>query len=217
MLRQNVKTKFNDESNPEVIESKPEENIESMESESGNENVPSKRKYHSSSDESSQHEDFPTRKNKKKIKKKIEKEKAVSKLKADDGENSKVDTSIDSNQSSRQTILLSATLTHAVEKLAGLTMKNPIFVDAAKENLEMFGDYTSDLNEDLIVPQSVIQSYIVTPPKLRMVTLSAYIAGKCQVNYIWIFKTLHSKVIFYIYFVKIYDILFYRVLDSIKY
>lgn len=86
------------------------------------------------------------------------------------------------NQSRRQTILLSATLTQAVEKLAGLTMHNPIFVDAAKENLEASGGDTSEINEDLIVPQSVIQSYIVTPPKLRMVTLSAYIAGRCQVG-----------------------------------
>ncbi|XP_050459309.1 probable ATP-dependent RNA helicase CG8611 [Cataglyphis hispanica] len=85
------------------------------------------------------------------------------------------------NQSRRQTILLSATLTQAVEKLAGLAMHNPIFVDAAKENLEMSGGDTSEINEDLIVPQSVIQSYIVTPPKLRMVTLSAYIASRCQI------------------------------------
>lgn len=86
------------------------------------------------------------------------------------------------NQSKRQTILLSATLTQAVEKLAGLTMRNPIFVDAAKENLEMSGGDISEINEDLVVPQGVTQSYIVTPPKLRMVTLSAYIAGRCQVR-----------------------------------
>jgi len=86
------------------------------------------------------------------------------------------------DQLRRQTILLSATLTHAVEKLAGLTMHNPIFVDAAKENLEASEDNINGINEDLIVPQSVIQSYIVTPPKLRMVTLSAYITGRCQVG-----------------------------------
>ncbi|XP_011256836.2 probable ATP-dependent RNA helicase CG8611 [Camponotus floridanus] len=86
----------------------------------------------------------------------------------------------DVTQSRRKTILLSATLTQAVEKLAGLAMYNPIFVDAAKENLETSGGDTSEINEDLIVPQSVIQSYIVTPPKLRMVTLSAYIVSRCQ-------------------------------------
>lgn len=86
------------------------------------------------------------------------------------------------NQLRRQTILLSATLTQAVEKLAGLTMHDPIFVDAAKENLEASGGDTETINEDLIVPQSVIQNYIVTPPKLRLVTLSAYIAGRCQTS-----------------------------------
>lgn len=88
----------------------------------------------------------------------------------------------DVTESRRKTILLSATLTQAVEKLAGLAMYNPIFVDAAKENLETSGGDTSEINEDLIVPQSVIQSYIVTPPKLRMITLSAYIVSRCQVN-----------------------------------
>lgn len=88
----------------------------------------------------------------------------------------------DENKSRRQTILLSATLTRAVEKLADLTMRNPIFVDAAKENLEMSGGDIGQINEDLIVPQSVTQSYIVTPPKLRMVTLSAYIVKRCQVR-----------------------------------
>lgn len=88
----------------------------------------------------------------------------------------------DKNQTKRQTILLSATLTQAVEKLAGLTMQDPIFVDAAKENVEVSGGDVSEINEDLVVPQSVTQSYIVTPPKLRMVTLSAYIARICQVR-----------------------------------
>ncbi|XP_046614736.1 probable ATP-dependent RNA helicase DDX31 [Neodiprion virginianus] len=84
------------------------------------------------------------------------------------------------NQSKRQTVLLSATLTQAVEKLAGLTMDNPVIVDAARENLIKSGGNVAEINEDLIVPQSVNQTYVVTPPKLRLVSLSAYIAGKCQ-------------------------------------
>jgi hypothetical protein len=96
-------------------------------------------------------------------------------------EEEKVDSDINKLER-RQTILLSATLTHAVEKLAGLTMFNPMFVDAAKDHVEASGGNSNEANEDLVVPQSVVQSYIVTPPKLRMVTLSAYIAGKCRVN-----------------------------------
>lgn len=88
----------------------------------------------------------------------------------------------DNTMSRRQTILLSATLTNAVEKLAGLTMSNPVFVDAAEENLINNHGNLNEINEDLIVPESVIQSYVVIPPKLKLVTLSAYIAGKCQVK-----------------------------------
>ncbi|KAK0180008.1 hypothetical protein PV327_005695 [Microctonus hyperodae] len=88
--------------------------------------------------------------------------------------------SYDNTMSKRQTILLSATLTNAVEKLAGLTMSNPVFVDAAEENLINNHGNLNEVNEDLIVPESVIQSYVVIPPKLKLVTLSAYIAGKCQ-------------------------------------
>ncbi|XP_014223293.1 probable ATP-dependent RNA helicase DDX31 [Trichogramma pretiosum] len=80
----------------------------------------------------------------------------------------------------RQTILLSATLTQKVDKLAGLTMKNPTFVDAAKDNIEAVNGDMSEVNEDWVVPQTVTQSYIVTPPKLRLVALSAFIASKFQ-------------------------------------
>lgn len=90
----------------------------------------------------------------------------------------------------RQTILLSATLTHAVEKLAGLTMHDPVIVDAARDNIEAAEGNLSEINEDFVVPQSVTQSYIVTPPKLRMVTLSAYIAAKCQVLIPYVYKKL---------------------------
>jgi len=99
----------------------------------------------------------------------------------------------DTKQSSRQTILLSATLTQNVEKLAGLTMRNPLFIDAAKENLEMTGGDASEINDDFIVPQSVTQSYIVTPPKLRMVTLSAYITQQCQVRDLPVLENASSR------------------------
>ncbi|KAJ8677157.1 hypothetical protein QAD02_012944, partial [Eretmocerus hayati] len=82
------------------------------------------------------------------------------------------------NPRKRQTILLSATLTHAVEKLAGLSMDNSILVDAAKGNINTSSGNCHEVDGDLIVPGSVSQSYVVTPPKLRMVTLSSYIVGK---------------------------------------
>ncbi|XP_012214614.2 ATP-dependent DNA helicase DDX31 [Linepithema humile] len=137
-----------------------------------------KQEYHSNDDSDNDQTIVPLKKKKKVTKHSGAKEKLN--VKVDNTQNAEQD-SENIDRSKRQTILLSATLTQAVEKLAGLTMNNPLFVDAAKENLEMAGGDTSEINEDLIVPESVIQSYIVTPPKLRMVTLSAYIAGRCQI------------------------------------
>ncbi|CAK9812681.1 Probable ATP-dependent RNA helicase CG8611 [Anthophora quadrimaculata] len=144
-------------------------------------NAKRKQEYHSSSDNESD-DGEPFVKSKKSEKRKVctdSTETKESNVLTDNTEQKENDNnSVDSSR--RQTILLSATLTQAVEKLAGLAMNHPIFVDAAKENLENVGGDAGDINEDLVVPQSVTQTYIVTPPKLRMVTLSAYIAGKCQ-------------------------------------
>ncbi|XP_070155084.1 ATP-dependent DNA helicase DDX31 isoform X2 [Polyergus mexicanus] len=141
-----------------------------------------RRVYHSSDDSEDDNQDIDEKKVSLKERKKDTKYLSINQRSDSKSENAqKIERDCkDVNQSRRQTILLSATLTQAVEKLAGLAMHNPIFVDAAKENLERSGGDTSEINEDLIVPQGVIQSYIVTPPKLRMVTLSAYIASRCQ-------------------------------------
>ena len=148
-------------------------------------NVKRKQVYHSSSDDDSDQGE-PCIKSKKSNKQKVCSDfttKKDSDLQKDDTQYRENDNSSSGGESRRLvSILLSATLTQAVEKLAGLAMNHPVFIDAAKENLETTGGDVSDLNEDLVVPQSMNQSYIITPPKLRMVTLSAYIAGKCQVN-----------------------------------
>lgn len=174
-----------------------------------------KQEYHSNddSDDDNNHEIVPLKKKKKIPTKHSD---AKEKLKVDSTQNTEQDCE-NAGQPRRQTILLSATLTQAVEKLAGLTMHNPIFVDAAKENLEVTGGAASEINEDLIVPQSVAQSYIVTPPKLRMVTLSAYIAGRCQVRKLFDLQFMHpirpsaaNVSAVYIYF-------FLRFPDNIRY
>lgn len=133
------------------------------------EELSDKPEYHSGTDSDDNDQEFPIRK--KKNQKQIPTKQEPAKEKVSPRE----------TDEKNQTVLLSATLTAAVEKLAGLTMTDPVFVDAAQDNLNQVGGNLSETNEDLVVPQSVIQSYIVTPAKLRMVTLSAYIAGKCQV------------------------------------
>lgn len=76
-------------------------------------------------------------------------------------------------QDARQTVLLSATLTSAVERLAGLTLRSPVYVDAVCDE---------SLASDLVIPQSMLQFCILTPAKLRLVTLSAFIIWKCQMS-----------------------------------
>ncbi|EZA50827.1 probable ATP-dependent RNA helicase CG8611 [Ooceraea biroi] len=174
MLKQNTKKIFSEDEIKAIAKDDVTYYDEIAESNSNKK----KRVYHSSDDDDSDNQiadTVPAIKTQKDTKHSGVNQESDSKA-----ENTEQHCEIESDQSKRQTILLSATLTQAVEKLAGLTMHNPVFVDAAKENLQMTGGDASEINEDLIVPQSVIQSYIVTPPKLRMVTLSAYIAGQCQ-------------------------------------
>lgn len=89
--------------------------------------------------------------------------------------------------SSHKTVLLSATLTNAVERLAGLTMKSPTFVDAAGDEVE----------DDLVIPESLKQFYILTPAKLRLVTLSAVVRWKCQRSKMLIFFATQDMVDFH--------------------
>ncbi|KAJ9596853.1 hypothetical protein L9F63_012109, partial [Diploptera punctata] len=89
--------------------------------------------------------------------------------------------------SSHRTVLLSATLTSAVERLAGLTLQSPTFVDAAGDEVE----------DDLVIPESLKQFYILTPAKLRLVTLSAVVRWKCQKSKMLIFCATQDMVDFH--------------------
>nr|CAD7444470.1 unnamed protein product [Timema bartmani] len=95
---------------------------------------------------------------------------------------------------SRQTLLLSATLTSAVERLAGLALKDPVFVDAAVD--EDYSEKKSNTQipttePSLVIPESLSQFYVLTPAKLRLVTLAAFIIWKCQER-TDVFKTFRS-------------------------
>ncbi|XP_015126837.1 probable ATP-dependent RNA helicase DDX31 isoform X2 [Diachasma alloeum] len=164
MLRQNRKIVFSDEDNEEDKDQK--ESINASDEAAVEDVEEPKREYHSGTDSESEIQDFSMRKKKlSPVPKKID---------------TPAEKTSKEGSSGRQTILLSATLTNAVEKLAGLTMTDPVFIDAAEENLRKTGGSLTEINDDLVVPQGVTQSYVVTPPKLRMVTLCAYIAGRCQ-------------------------------------
>lgn len=92
--------------------------------------------------------------------------------------------------STLRSMLLSATLTPAVHQLAGLTLKNPLFIDTCdQKNIELpktvavSGASNSTeaieenlINENIVIPEKVTQKYILVPPKLRLVTLTGLIA-----------------------------------------
>lgn len=215
ILRQNIK-KFTDEdvehlkNNDDLEECENDDRKESIVKSNRNinseyedkiEDVEQKQIYHSSSDDDPD-EGEPYVKSKKSDKQKIGAALTEKKVLRDKNDRKMKDDNNSEDESRRQTILLSATLTQAVEKLAGLAMNHPVFIDAAKENLETIDSDGTELNEDLVVPQSVNQSYIVTPPKLRLVTLSAYITGKCQVNLTFV-RLLFVCTLFLFFFLSI--------------
>ncbi|EDW65518.2 probable ATP-dependent RNA helicase CG8611 isoform X1 [Drosophila virilis] len=95
-----------------------------------------------------------------------------------------------------QRLLLSATLTAQVQQLAGLTLKEPLYIDNSdeaadaalkgtngyqKETIEALqddglGEYVEDVTGVLSIPENLQLSYVVVPPKLRLVTISALLA-----------------------------------------
>ncbi|XP_034119627.1 probable ATP-dependent RNA helicase CG8611 [Drosophila albomicans] len=96
-----------------------------------------------------------------------------------------------------QSMLLSATLTSQVQQLAGLTLKDPLYIDNSdeaaqaaikgnasgyeKETIEAqlaegLGEYMEDLTGVLSIPENLQLSYVIVPPKLRLVTISALLA-----------------------------------------
>lgn len=88
-----------------------------------------------------------------------------------------------------QTILLSATLTQGVQKLAGLTLTEAQHIDASNDSnqpqdstIPIKATDLVNTEDQLSIPDSVFQSYVVMPPKLRLVTLSSYIIAKANKN-----------------------------------
>ncbi|XP_071455157.1 ATP-dependent DNA helicase DDX31 [Hetaerina americana] len=73
----------------------------------------------------------------------------------------------------RQTVLLSATLTAAVNRLAGLALRDPAKIEASDGNPE---------EDSFVIPKNITQWYIIVPPKLRLVILAAFIAWKCKMT-----------------------------------
>ncbi|EDV92410.1 probable ATP-dependent RNA helicase CG8611 [Drosophila grimshawi] len=103
-----------------------------------------------------------------------------------------------------QRLLLSATLTAQVQQLAGLTLKDPIYIDNSdeaadaalkgnngyhKDTIEAqsndddgLGEYLEDVTGVLSIPENLQLSYVIVPPKLRLVTIAALFAKELAAN-----------------------------------
>ncbi|XP_038131236.1 probable ATP-dependent RNA helicase DDX31 [Cyprinodon tularosa] len=90
--------------------------------------------------------------------------------------------SLNSSGPARQNVLLSATLTPGVTRLADVCLKDPISVSVS-------GPASSDLtaepavagqSESFAVPEALQQFVVVVPSKVRLVCLAAFILDKCK-------------------------------------
>ncbi|KAI8778767.1 ATP-dependent RNA helicase DDX31 [Biomphalaria glabrata] len=81
-----------------------------------------------------------------------------------------------------QTVLLSATLTDGVERLSSITLDNPehICVGELTDTLQQPTVSTESSQENFTLPSQLKQYFIVTPCKLRLVTLAALMLWKCK-------------------------------------
>ncbi|XP_068227912.1 ATP-dependent DNA helicase DDX31-like [Palaemon carinicauda] len=78
----------------------------------------------------------------------------------------------------RQTIMLSATLSAGVEKLAGMSLFSPKIIDVSHDGEEEDEKLLS--SEALATPENLSHHYILVPAKLKLVTLAAFVLSKCM-------------------------------------
>uniref|UniRef100_A0A8C7CMS1 ATP-dependent RNA helicase n=1 Tax=Oncorhynchus kisutch TaxID=8019 RepID=A0A8C7CMS1_ONCKI len=85
----------------------------------------------------------------------------------------------------RQNVLLSATLTDGLSRLAAISMKEPVSIQVG-ENSEGINNLTPDSTtvqgklDRFAVPERLQQHMVVVPSKLRLVCLAAFILSKCK-------------------------------------
>ncbi|OQR79800.1 putative ATP-dependent RNA helicase DDX31-like [Tropilaelaps mercedesae] len=88
-------------------------------------------------------------------------------------------------------VLLSATLTPGVEKLAGLSLNDPVVVDATNE--------CENALDNFVLPETLEQTFMVCPTKLYLVALSSLVArGAIQKDKIIVFLPTQGVVDFYL-------------------
>jgi len=76
------------------------------------------------------------------------------------------------NTKKRQSLLLSATLTQGIEQLSEVSLRHPVYVDAAEDEGE-------EGKKNLVTPENLKQTFLLVPAKLRLVALGAFVLWKC--------------------------------------
>ncbi|XP_053180755.1 probable ATP-dependent RNA helicase DDX31, partial [Scomber japonicus] len=94
--------------------------------------------------------------------------------------------SLNSTGPSRQNVLLSATLTQGVTRLADVCLNEPVSITVSgPASSDLTAAVTSDLgpagqSESFAVPEALQQFVVVVPSKIRLVCLAAFILDKCK-------------------------------------
>ncbi|NWT39275.1 DDX31 helicase, partial [Chroicocephalus maculipennis] len=102
----------------------------------------------------------------------------------------------------RQNVLLSATLTEGVTRLADISLNDPVSISIADEiqkGIKPASQMDTEPNnssncmgqENFAVPEKLKQYVMMVPSKLRLVTLAAFILEKCK------FEKHHKMIIFF--------------------
>uniref|UniRef100_A0A8C9FIT1 ATP-dependent RNA helicase n=1 Tax=Pavo cristatus TaxID=9049 RepID=A0A8C9FIT1_PAVCR len=109
---------------------------------------------------------------------------------------------LNAERETRQNVLLSATLTEGVTRLADISLNDPIRISIADEirkslkpALQSEKEASSSSNpmdqENFAVPEKLKQYFVMVPSKLRLVTLAAFILEKCK------YEKQHKMIIFF--------------------
>uniref|UniRef100_A0A8C8B5G9 ATP-dependent RNA helicase n=1 Tax=Otus sunia TaxID=257818 RepID=A0A8C8B5G9_9STRI len=109
---------------------------------------------------------------------------------------------LNAERDTRQNVLLSATLTEGVTRLADISLNDPISISIADEiqkglkpashtDRQASGSSDCMKQENFAVPEKLKQYVMMVPSKLRLVTLAAFILEKCK------FEKHHKMIIFF--------------------
>ncbi|NWI13045.1 DDX31 helicase, partial [Crypturellus soui] len=98
---------------------------------------------------------------------------------------------LNAERETRQNVLLSATLTEGVTRLADISLNDPVSISiadkiqdglkpASQEGKEAISSSAFMDQENFAVPEKLKQYFLMVPSKLRLVTLAAFILEKCK-------------------------------------